>query len=351
MKNQKLIYLVLLIILLAAPLHAKRAPLPSVAPTAEPACLSPDKIDNTHVITVFIHGTTLVPKFLRKMHSFDNQLGALGLHPLETIDDPAQLCASDSPRVMIASLYHKVFTEVHAPASNTSFSYYTFGWHAPLLRKARQRAAHELHEALIAERDRMQALHPDKRVKICLISHSHGGNVALHLVDCNKHMDKTVHIDDFILLGCPIQRETRNNVDSRTFGNIFHAYSRGDMAQTADMFSSLTSRQKFSQVRRTPLPKNVYEIEVDAAGVQPSHHKLWALGRLPWPLPRKKFPIHPLPITVFAPAILAICTQHPQMENTRHISVIPYGDTYRISMNDEASCDVTLNFDCTRKLE
>ena len=185
--------------------------------------------------------------------------------------------------------------EAVAPGQRINY-FYTFGWSGLLSQNNRLFEAIRFFNALCEERDRLikEGINP----KICIICHSHGGNVALNLgaillalglnwsddtaVDKlalpepvkenikklikflkdlpNKEIAKTktgqevydyvptqkqLEIDELILLGTPIQQETAPFAFT-SFKKTINVYSSADLVQRADWVSS---QQPISQQR------------------------------------------------------------------------------------------------------
>src|SRR3990167_9174794 len=68
---------------------------------------------------------------------------------------------------------------------------------------------------------------------INIISHSHGGNVALNLAKVTK--DPKFRIEKLILLACPVQKHTRQLISDPIFENIYSFYSTMDLIQVMDL--------------------------------------------------------------------------------------------------------------------
>ena len=74
-----------------------------------------------------------------------------------------------------------------------------------------------------------------KDAEITLITHSHGGNVALYLAQvAEENNDPTFKIKRLILTGCQIQDETECYAQSPLFEKIYSLYSVIDFLQVAD---------------------------------------------------------------------------------------------------------------------
>lgn len=131
--------------------------------------------------------------------------------------------------------YYKNLMSVLCDQNPQLFSlehFYLGGWSGALCietrRAAAQRYYHELH-AISQQYHAQYGVAP----KIRIISHSHGGNIALHLADYYSD-DQPLIIDELILLGCPVQTETEDNITHAMFKKIYSIYSTSDATQTLD---------------------------------------------------------------------------------------------------------------------
>ncbi|MDR3646020.1 MAG: hypothetical protein P4L22_00580 [Candidatus Babeliales bacterium] len=104
--------------------------------------------------------------------------------------------------------------------------FYAFGWSGQLSSHARFLAA----QTLYAEIQKLISFYKQLNIKtkITIITHSHGGNIALNLA---KIPDDKIIIDKLILLACPVIEETQNLVEHKIFKNVYSIYSRIDMFQ------------------------------------------------------------------------------------------------------------------------
>jgi len=211
-----------------------------------------------------------------------------------------------------AIFYKKVYDHVHEEHSN-SLCFYTFGWHGELRNKRRLEAAVQLHEALTLEKQRLET-ETKLPVLINLVTHSHGGNVALYLAPIEEKSKKKLTIDKLVMFGCPVQRETERFVASPVFKKIYHVYSKGDTIQVADTISTkdFFSRREFGQGKyRISLPVNLWQIVIEAGKNKPAHSELWLWGNKHFPhfLYRKNLAYYPFPLVVFSPVIVSIIDQ------------------------------------------
>ena len=115
----------------------------------------------------------------------------------------------------------------------TDKNFYFFGWSGHLSHKKRKIAAQNLHNALtklIKTYKKTNGVVP----KLRLITHSHGGNVALYFSKINDLSANPITIHELILLACPVQQKTAKQIPSKTFERIYSLYSGLDMIQVLD---------------------------------------------------------------------------------------------------------------------
>ncbi len=177
-------------------------------------------------VIVWIHGTkpdNHLPPFLEKLTKNVSHLlcgDTKGLHRT------AELDAQHYPFLRAKAL------AVADPARFNAEHFYTFGWSGELTLKARKNAAHDLFNALkglIISYQEKYCSTPE----IILISHSHGGNVILHLAEIDDP-DCKLCISKSILLACPVQKHTAHLISSPIFERIYSLHSHTDMIQIAD---------------------------------------------------------------------------------------------------------------------
>ena len=241
MKNKKILY-VIRFILLAAVLYSFSELTQSTdhsysffdqAPIADSSIVNSQNslsrilpFPATRNITIFIHGTRLMRFFplniLKKLTLLDQCLSTpkSGLHHFLEIP-------KNNNQIKIATTLNRV-----APDLFPLESFYLFGWSGKLDIKERRSAA----KTLIADIDRMivtpfREKHGIDPI-ITIISHSHGGNVALNMVR-NTPIDFCV--ENLILLACPVQNQTKRYSKSPVFKNIYSIFSKDDMLQVMDL--------------------------------------------------------------------------------------------------------------------
>ena len=216
--------------------------------------------------------------------------------------------------------------------------YYTYGWSGLL--SARRRYSDAL--PLFKELENLRATYLKRGIdpKIRLIGYSHGGNILLNL-GAIKEKDfpkSSLHINEAILLGMPVQPETDYWVNSPLFERVYHFYSKKDRVQPMDLFSSnrFFSDRVFKPRRGFELPKKLTQIKIKAVrlhkkahhdsekviasknftrpsivsghsrllrNVSPGHAELWFFGWTPMHY-RKHYPLYPLPTSSYLPMIV-----------------------------------------------
>lgn len=178
-----------------------------------------DLCEQSHppVITIWIHGTRLLPKSLFKTFFYSKP----GLHHYSEID----------------SIYyqHKIAQMIidSNPEQFPAATFYLFGWSGALSFEERECAARKLYEDLKVICFTYRQTYGVAPV-IRIISHSHGGNIALLLEKVKDSDDSQLFIDQLLLLACPVQIQTMKYVQSNIFGKVYSLYSLLDILQLAD---------------------------------------------------------------------------------------------------------------------
>ncbi len=179
----------------------------------------------TKKITIWIHGTRgaeiLPVGILNKTKTVEENIctAPAGLHLASTIDQKFHNYAI----AQCLGKYKDEFPIKH---------FYSFGWSGELNPQARKKAAQELYAGLkqLMLRYVVQyAAVPE----VTIITHSHGGNVALNLATIID-AESPITIERLILLACPVQQETASYIDSNIFKSIFAIHSHADAIQILD---------------------------------------------------------------------------------------------------------------------
>lgn len=241
-----------------------------------------------------------------------------------------------------ASLFAKAFEKNMTPNPQIKNLYYTFGWSGLLSITERIKASKILYTALEKEVQKLTRFYPKRNIHIRLVCYSHGGSVALHLAEIPH---KNLVIDELLLFGTPIQKETDYLIHDALFKKVYNFYSRKDLIQKMDCFSF---KRFFSQRRfkKECLCEKLVQVELKVMtnkypgssryhiNRSPSHTELWFFG---WTLHsyRKNFITYPLPLGTFLPNfidLLATCAPDKQ-----HVTITLYPDgTARIKERNKS---------------
>ncbi|HEV2600918.1 MAG TPA: hypothetical protein VGT41_01340 [Candidatus Babeliales bacterium] len=162
------------------------------------------------------------------------------------------------PRTLTTDMHHHTIGKKicqSAPEQFPADHFYMFGWSGILSFEAREEAAHQLYQEIITLLEQYEQTH-GYRPRIRLITHSHGGNVALNLARIASQYSTPLRIDELVLLACPVQDLTAPYTQDPMFTTIYSLYSSTDLIQIADPqglyaqqknhTTSLFSRRKFS---------------------------------------------------------------------------------------------------------
>ncbi|MBA3752144.1 hypothetical protein H0X06_05145 [Candidatus Dependentiae bacterium] len=175
--------------------------------------------DKNHTITIFIHATLPLGPFLNIPLVKKYAWCPLGLNSLASIKEDFYLA---SMAMILCDQDPELF--------NKEF-FYLFGWSGRLSMKERRKAAQELSQAL-SELTR-QSASQGISISFRIITHSHGGNVALHLAEFFTDTPPFT-IDELILLACPVQKKTELYVAHPLFRTVWSIHSHIDVIQRMD---------------------------------------------------------------------------------------------------------------------
>ena len=173
------------------------------------------------IVTIYIHGT-LPPRAVLSIPVVNNFFYCKpGLNKAKELDQTYhtaqcanQLCSNDPEQF---ELEH----------------FYLFGWNGKLRFDERKKTALELYNHILYLKKEYEKLRLTPLFKI--ITHSHGGNVALNLAPIvEEHPDQDLQIDELILLACPVQTETSAYVNESLFKKVFSIHSHHDLLQVLD---------------------------------------------------------------------------------------------------------------------
>lgn len=166
-------------------------------------------------ITVWVHGSTTTRPLSDYVHGCPD-----GLHKIMDL----------SKKYRLRSFAKEL--SIVAPTRFPVDHFYAFGWPGDLDFALRENEARKLYaelQKLVAAYRMQYGVDPVIR----LITHSHGGNVALNLAKVKDPKDTfTV---EAILMACPIQKATSALAASPFFSKVYSLYSTMDMIQVVDI--------------------------------------------------------------------------------------------------------------------
>lgn len=169
-------------------------------------------------ITIFIHGTN-IPGVDFKRQLFGDYIpkGLVKAHDMHE---------NIHPHAIIRSL-----TTGKNPFTAEDVLYF-FGWDG-IFPIQREHAAQQLHNELIAIVHEKEYT-SDNPLHITFITHSHGGNIVLYLINIIEEQKSPIVINTLILMGCPIFNITASYIEKNTVQKIFNLYSDNDRIQILD---------------------------------------------------------------------------------------------------------------------
>ncbi|HEV2601151.1 MAG TPA: hypothetical protein VGT41_02535 [Candidatus Babeliales bacterium] len=271
-------------------------------------------------------------RVMRDDHIFyQNQaMQDLGLHPM----DPSRIEVGNSSGAMAAAF--EIVSQFVNPNKTIINHYYTYGWSGLMSESKRYTDAINLYQSVAALVAQLTANGISPKVRI--IGYSHGGNVVLNIAkvrQCEQN-PLPLEVDEIILYGVPIQKETDYLVNDPMFKKIYHIYSRGDRIQKLDFFSfkRFFSHRIFKPRRGFTLPNKLIQIQIKCVrnlqnindekalknyafknksvlsgrgrylrDSSPGHTELWFFGWTPQHY-RKTFPLYPMPAAALTPLIV-----------------------------------------------
>ncbi len=166
----------------------------------------------TQKVTIYIHGTLPPAPVMRipLIHAF--------------FFCPPGL----SKATNLNSTYHlSILARSICPSPDLFEHFYFFGWSGYLRFSERKKAAADLNKQLTILQDqyRVDAIEPE----FTLITHSHGGNVALFLAEESPDLPL-----ELVLLACPVQKRTEQLAFHPRFKQVFSIHSHRDLLQIID---------------------------------------------------------------------------------------------------------------------
>lgn len=188
-------------------------------------------------LTIWIHGTRLLPSPIFRAYMYSPP----GLNPISTLDTTYHL------RQLADAIIQS------DPKGYPLDHFYVFGWSGKLNALERAQEAEKLYSQLVTARNAYEQTY-GIRPRIRIITHSHGGNIALQLARLKKQEDN-LEIYELVLLACPVQKKTMHYLEDPMFGKVYSLYSSLDMLQ-------ILAPQFFYRIERKKGKKNDYESKI-----------------------------------------------------------------------------------------
>lgn len=212
LKN-KLLILTLLVIATVTPLSPVNAKKVAITTSQD---RDAQKKSTGPWITVWVHGTRLTPKIIFKKFFHVDQ----GFAKATTLE---------------ADYHHRIIAETLSTLAGHQFeldTFYLYGWSGKLCFNARKQAAQDLYTSITNCVNDYKAKH-NVTPRVRVITHSHGGNVALNMSHfCPQ--EAPFAIDELILLACPVQEQTKHCINHSLFKSVYSLYSTRDLLQVLD---------------------------------------------------------------------------------------------------------------------
>lgn len=227
-------------------------------------------IENTSkkTVTVWVHGTRLLTKFGAQELFYSPD----GMKAVKDIPENYHM--------------HKIAKKL-SELNNERFqfeNFYLFGWTGKLSFEKRKEAAKELYKALVElakEYKKLYGQYPTFRI----ITHSHGGNVALNL--CNFYDESTPFVvSELVLLACPVQERTKIGIECPLFERAYSFFSKGEFLQVIDPQGLYQGNKIYPLFSKRVFPDNVKlsQAEIKMYG-RPILHVEFLLGHFLYKLP------------------------------------------------------------------
>ena len=213
-------------------------------------------------ITIWVHGSKTLPAALYKLVGFDMPLG---LNPAHTLTKPHQ------PKRFIDTLCKNIqlINKDHL---------YLFGWPGalePSLRKSEAQKLYTAIEQLLSTYKKKYSCTPAIRI----ITHSHGGNLALNLARvADEQGSQSFTIAELILLGCPVWDANETCIDHAIFERMYNLYSNLDILQCIDPQGRYDVSQQLGNTplfsgRRFDTHEKLIQVHIDC--LFPTQHGLF----------------------------------------------------------------------------
>ncbi|MBI2353167.1 hypothetical protein HYV11_02915 [Candidatus Dependentiae bacterium] len=199
-------------------------------------------ISSLPMITIYIHGSQNATKLLSKNIWYCKK----GLHHISALPE--------------SSLFVKDAQTLQAIDKNrfNLDHYYIFGWSGKIdfdIRKEEGISLYKAIKSLLHHYYQKDYSYPMIRI----ISHSHGGNVALHLIEEVVSSHEQNMKFEMILMACPVQKITESFINHSSIIRSIILYSTFDLIQRLDFYTYEGKRYWPKRTFQTGA-KNCYQI-------------------------------------------------------------------------------------------
>lgn len=213
-------------------------------------------------VTVYVHGTMSSPALKLVYKAWpDLSFGAPGLHHFNTLPEHAFL-RTDA-----------LCLQQGAPDRFNVEHFYTFKWSGKLSFEAREQAGKDLFfslKILLDEYKSTYGIYP----KLRIMTFSHGGNVALNMVQylpflANEHVDL-----ELLMIACPVQKITEKLVEHDEVDRVYMISSSNDLMQVLDFYTYENKRcfpSRFFEKHK----QNCLQVKVTVNGRAIGHYDLF----------------------------------------------------------------------------
>lgn len=224
---------------------------PSVKP-----CRAPQPAPGQPIMNVFVHGTAIAQAPASRT--------ALVVYPGLHKFDPNQTDTNITFPAALQNIYRIAMTNLSKedPTRFPPDSLYLYGWSGYLSPSIRLQEAALLYYRILEEIRRIVLIEEKPFPFVRIITHSHGGNIALNLSqykncfpcpfinpdDCKRYIGQ-FNVDDMILLACPVQDFTSAFISDSMFLNVTTFSSPNDFVQIydpQDLFLSVPGKKLYS---------------------------------------------------------------------------------------------------------
>ena len=188
-------------------------------------------------------------------------------------------------------------------------AYYTFGHLGVLSHRYRESIAKELYTELLEKVQQAQDVY--ETVKVVLVTHSHGGTIALNMAAVENELKKGLVIDDLVMFGAPLQYETAPYAFHPMFKRVMNCYSLGDVIQGSDVLTTASRKcyKTFSSIESLNCTKEtVYDVQLVVNDNENAitHGNMWYIKHKD----TTNTHLDPMPYAVMTPALLNAFDHH-----------------------------------------